>query len=1004
MHRLTIKLVAVFLTALTGYATASPLQIQGVSAIGPGQTPSAGGNGDSCIPILSADGRYVLFASTANNLVLTTNGVPIASRVPARFNVFLRDRLSQVTTLVSVNTNGGAGGNGDSLPVVLSTNGQFALFESGASDLISGDTNNAVDVYLRDLVAGTTTLVSVATNSASGNGGSRGSVMTPDARYVAFVSEAANLVAGDSNRIADVFVRNLQTLTTTRASAGARSTNAAAMVSAGKSDAPDISDDGRFIAYSSTATNLVTGIRTIGDLYVYDQVAGTNIWASSGMRAAVLAAKGHTNGVVCDFALSADGSFVAYQVNVPQNQFATNSGVLLRYGVQNGTTELLHANIPTSRPSPEETKVLDLTADGQVVAFVANSNGVNGATTCIQVWDATSGINALASGDLSNLVASNAISLCPMLDATGRYVAFRSSATGLVSVAVAGDWHVYVRDLLNATTMLVDVSPNGASGLVTAATIPSMSSEARFVAFESADAALLPNDNNHHFDIFVRDLALGTNDLISAHDPALGSLTPNRPSLDSSFSASTDGRYVAFASDADNLIGNDTNGFRDVFVRDVATNVAMLVSVGLGGLAANGFSSEPAISGDGRYVAFSSTATNLVIGDTNRSSDVFVRDLQTGTTVLATVKPNSSWPGNKASYAPMLSADGRWLLFRCEATDLATGSFTGTNLFVRDLSNATNYALTTAGAGAASMTPSGRFVAFVAGSFTTRFHLWDSAAAGLVYTNTTSGVSKPAVSADGNLLAYIAASELRIVDRVVATNWLVASGIFTTGVVSRVTLQFSADGKWLTYARRLAPGWQTFLYDVQNRVETLVSHEINSSTDGGGDSEFPDISPDGRFVTYGTTATNVVPGVNGLVRQIVLYDRQTGLNRLVSAKPATAAPADDYSLRASFSGDGQTLLFQSWASDLVGGDFNRSGDVFVYPILTAVILPPLSGQGPWLYWPFLPGNNYSVEFKNNLEDPIWQTLPGSYTTNGVKAWLQDASPTSGQRVYRINSF
>ena len=142
-----------------------------------------------------------------------------------RLNVFLRDRASNTTTLVSVNLTGTGGGNGDSLPFGISTNGQFALFESAASDLVANDTNNAQDIFVRDLVNGTTTLVSVNTSGSSGNGESRDPVMTPDGRYVAFASAANDLVAGDNNGIPDIFVRDLQSNTTTLVSVGATSTS-----------------------------------------------------------------------------------------------------------------------------------------------------------------------------------------------------------------------------------------------------------------------------------------------------------------------------------------------------------------------------------------------------------------------------------------------------------------------------------------------------------------------------------------------------------------------------------------------------------------------------------------------------------------------------------------------------------------------------------------------------------------------------------------------------------
>ena len=151
-------------------------------------------------PIISPDGRYVLFASLANNLVPLATTSPLPVLFPLKLNVFLRDRTNQTTTLVSGNLAGTGGGNGDSLPTGLSSNGQYVLFESSAGDLVAGDTNNAADVFLRDLNAGTNLLVSVNTNGRTGNGASRGSVMTPDGRYVAFVSEASDLVAGDTQR------------------------------------------------------------------------------------------------------------------------------------------------------------------------------------------------------------------------------------------------------------------------------------------------------------------------------------------------------------------------------------------------------------------------------------------------------------------------------------------------------------------------------------------------------------------------------------------------------------------------------------------------------------------------------------------------------------------------------------------------------------------------------------------------------------------------------------
>ena len=192
---------ATLLLLLAIASVPAPAQtFQLLSTVDASQSAVAGGGGDSGAPVISADGRYVLFASAAANLVLTSSNTPLPFRSPPALNVFLRDRTNGTTVLVSVNLAGTGGGNGDSVPVGLSTNARYAVFESSASDLVPGDTNGLGDVFMRDLVGGTTILVSASTNGGVGSGESRSAAMTPDGRYVAFVSAATNLVASDSQR------------------------------------------------------------------------------------------------------------------------------------------------------------------------------------------------------------------------------------------------------------------------------------------------------------------------------------------------------------------------------------------------------------------------------------------------------------------------------------------------------------------------------------------------------------------------------------------------------------------------------------------------------------------------------------------------------------------------------------------------------------------------------------------------------------------------------------
>src|SRR5208282_6313483 len=147
------------------------------------------------------------------------------------------------------------------------------------------------------------------------------------------------------------------------------------------------------------------------------------------------------------------------------------------------------------------------------------------------------------------------------------------------------------------------------------------------------------------------NVPMGATSLISAADSALPSQTPDGSSSFTSFSVSSNGQFVAFYSDADDLVANDINGCGDVFVRDLVAGTNILVSVSTNGIApGDGISSDPAISGDGRYVAFSSSSDNLVPGGTNRAQDVFVRDLQAGTTALVSVSLDGVNPGNNNSF------------------------------------------------------------------------------------------------------------------------------------------------------------------------------------------------------------------------------------------------------------------------------------------------------------------------------------------------------------------
>src|SRR5439155_1725953 len=204
-----------------------------------------------------------------------------------------------------------------------------------------------------------------------------------------------------------------------------------------------------------------------------------------------------------------------------------------------------------------------------------------------------------------------------------------SAASDLVAGDTNGVSDVFVHDRQTGTTERVSVASggaqgNGSSGLIGFAFPPALSADGRFIAFVSFATNLVAGDTNAATDVFVHDRQTETS---RASCVASGGTEGNAASL--GFALSADGRFVAFRSDATNLVAGDTNGTTDVFVHDRQTGATERMSVGSGGVQGNGFSAGPALSADGRFVAFRSVGTNLVAGDTNGATDVFVHDRQT---------------------------------------------------------------------------------------------------------------------------------------------------------------------------------------------------------------------------------------------------------------------------------------------------------------------------------------------------------------------------------------
>ncbi len=273
----------------------------------------------------------------------------------------------------------------------------------------------------------------------------------------------------------------------------------------------------------------------------------------------------------------------------------------------------------------------------------------------------------------------------PAVSRTGRFVSFLSTA--VLTHGAAGGWAIYARDRELGTTVLVSV-PLAGEALDGPSWHSAISDDGRFVAFESSASTLVAGDSNGDRDYFVRDLLTASTTRVSVSSSgaqAEGNLPPGGSATVSTLSMSGDGRYVAFESSASNLVDFDANGFTDVFVHDRLTGTTERVSRGLGA-ESNDESGKPRISNDGRYVAFESRATNLIAERTVPGFDIFVYDRWLGTTTLASRGSNGA-VARRESRSPSISGDGRWVAFQSAAAGLdpAYAGTLWTKVYVRDL-------------------------------------------------------------------------------------------------------------------------------------------------------------------------------------------------------------------------------------------------------------------------------------------------------------------------------
>lgn len=405
----------------------------------------------------------------------------------------------------------------------------------------------------------------------------------------------------------------------------------------------------------------------------------------------------------------------------------------------------------------------------------------------------------------------------------------------------------------------------------------------------------------------------------------------NSSSVHASISAG--GRFVAFSSPSTNLVAGDTNSFYDVFVHDRATGATTRANVNSAGMQANGAGLNPSISGDGRFVAFFSSASSLVPGDTNGAPDIFVHDMQTGLTTRVSVDSSGAQSSVEFGTDPAISADGRFVAFHCAASNLVTGDTNGvSDVFLHDRQTGA----------------------------TTRVSVDSSGA------QSDMGSTFPSISRDGRYVAFRSdATNLVLGDTNVAADVFVHDNL--TGVTELVSVDsggaqgndnsfnasVSDDGRYVAFASwasNLVPGdtnasRDSFVHDRLTGLTTRISVD-SSGAQGNSTSDDTKISADGRFIAFMSDATNLVPGDTNGFYDLFLHDRLTGTTTRVSVSSG-GGQGSSTAMYPTISADGRAVAFESFSPQLVPGDTNGTVDVFVHETSSAFIaFCPGDGSGP----------------------------------------------------------
>jgi hypothetical protein len=866
---------------------------------------------------VGGEGRYVVFVSSSDGL---------SSEDDDRYwNVYVRDRVTNTTILVSrADGAGGAPANADSgfgplgyVSVAISADGSHVAFASKATNLVPGVTTPG-QLYVRDLNTNQTVLASRADGAtgAVANAASGDPSISADGHRVAFDSDATNL--GDPTSGA-VWVRDLntnKTILTSRAN-GPSGTPASG-------SRPSIDANGDVVAFA-TPTALVAGDTTGNwDVYTRNLTANTTYLMS-------LTATGPTAtfGVFAP-SISGDGTKVGFETLRSYDGADANTKNDVYVSDGGNVTLVSRGSGPGSAVGNDASTGAALDSDGAKIAFsscatnlVAESTGGSCEVFVRNVSTQTTTLASRADGPAG--AAADGYSTAASITPDGTKVGFASGATNIAPPAEQDNVSaIYLRDLGANTTSRVD-RPTG-TGIFkseTSASLPgftrSVSADGRFVAFTSYSNSLSSEDDDRYINVFVRDVLTDTTILVDRATGPNGAAA-NGDSLDFAVSISNDGTKVAFTSRASNLVPGDTNHVSDVFVRDLATNTTTRVSLGANHAQLNTDSYVGSISGDGSTVALI-TAAAIDPADTNGVLDVYLVKLATGSVTLASrLDGPTGAVGSGPEYSPVdLTTDGSKVVFFSEAPNL-TGNATYPEIVLRDLTTNKTTVVSRA-----------------------------NGAAGAI----ASYASDDSISGDGRLVAFTSIDpnlvpgdtngQADVFVRDLAANTTTLASRGPNGVVGNGASgqpSFDASGSKLAFASaatNLDPGATTkghlFVRDLASGATTVVDRANGPSgalSDAGAFA--PTISANGRCVVFGSAGTNLSPDV-GRSDFIFVYMRTLAgecpndpPDTMIGSKPP--ARTNNRTATFAFTSNDPTATFEC---SLDGGAFAACGSGQSYP-------------------------------------------------------------------------